>query len=62
MILVWSWGKIEGCLTDYYIAVGINYLGKVGFCEKKFFWCTGDSKKFSELPEPTMVNCGALFD
>jgi len=21
------WGKVEGCLTDYYVAIGVSYLG-----------------------------------
>ena len=42
--------------------MGVNYLGKVGFCEKKYFWCTGDSKKFSELPDPLSSSCRPLFD
>jgi len=49
-------------LTDYYIAVGINYLGHENFAEKSFFWCTGDCKKFSKLPEHLGADCCALFD
>jgi len=55
------WGKIEGCLTDYYIAVGINYLGHENFAQKSYFWCTGDCKKFSKLPE-CIRSCSSLFD
>jgi len=25
------WGKVEGCLTDYFLAVGVNYLGHANF-------------------------------
>ena len=51
-----------GCLTDYFVAVGVNYLGKVGFAQKSFFWCTGDSKQFSELPPSLGDTCRHLFD
>ena len=42
--------------------MGVNYLGKVGFAEKKFFWCTGDSKQFSELSKSQASTCKPLFD
>lgn len=53
---------IIGCLTDYYIVVGINYLGQQNFCKKVFFWCTGESKKFSMLPDPLSSTCRPIFD
>lgn len=68
------WGKIEGkwrsvtecsnllgCLTDYFIATGISYLGHTGFCKKEFFWCSGENYKFSKLPDP-LTGCKAVFD
>jgi hypothetical protein len=51
-----------GCLTDYYIAVGLRYLGNKNFPKKSYFWCTGDSMRFSELPESLGQQCGPLFD
>ena len=33
---------ILGCLTDYYIAVGVKYLGKKNFPERTYYWCSGD--------------------
>jgi hypothetical protein len=51
-----------GCLTDYYIAVGVNFLGQPDFASKKFYWCTGDNMKFSEMPAPHSASCRPLFD
>ena len=51
-----------GCLTDYYVAVGVNYLGHQDFAKKQYFWCTGDSMKFSELPVSLSATCRPLFD
>jgi len=51
-----------GCLTDYYIAIGINYLGKCDFAQKCFFWCSGENMNFSELPAPLSNTCRPLFD
>lgn len=48
-------------MTDYYIAVGINFLGQQEFASKQFFWCTGDNLKFTELPQPVR-SCSRLFD
>jgi len=31
---LYFWGKVEGCLCDYYIAVGVNYLGEQNFAKK----------------------------
>lgn len=43
-------------LTDYYIALGVNYLGHVDFPQKQFFWCSGENLKFTQLPAPKMGN------
>jgi hypothetical protein len=32
--------------------MAINYLGKMEFPEKKFFWCTSDNWIFAQLPNP----------
>jgi len=50
-----------GCLTDYFIALGVNFHGRQEFAQKQFFWCTGDNLKFSELPAPNW-GCRLLFD
>lgn len=44
------WGKVEGVVKDYYIAVALNLRGKFEFPEKKFFWAS-DNFNFSVLPE-----------
>lgn len=54
-----------GVLTDYYIALGVNYLGRPAdefSTAKQFFWCTGDNMKFSELPASLTTQCRPLFD
>lgn len=43
------WGKIKGNTRDYYIAQSLNYLGHYEFPHKRFFWCTSQNWKFSEL-------------
>lgn len=54
---------VTGCLTDYYVAVGVTYMGQPNFAKKNYFWCTGgEDMKFSELPESLASSCGALFD
>jgi len=53
---------VVGCLTDYYVAQGINFLGKQDFAQKVFFWCTADNMKFSQLPAPLSSTCRPLFD
>lgn len=52
-------------MTDYYIALGINYLGRPALefnDSKRFFWCTSENLKFSELPAPLTDKCRPLFD
>ena len=67
------WGKIEGklpqtnnnnagVLTDYYIAVGVNYLGAQDFPVRQFFWCTTANMTFSALPAPLLDTCKPIFD
>lgn len=60
---LYFWGKVEGCLTDYYVAVGVTYMGQQNFAKKNFFWCAGsENMRFSELPESLAPACGPLFD
>ena len=42
--------------------MGVNYLGHQEFADKQFFWCSGDSFKFTQLPAPTSDTCRPLFD
>lgn len=32
------WGKIEGLVKDYYIAIGLKFKDQFEFPVKKFFW------------------------
>lgn len=60
-----SWLRVYsfiGCLTDYYIALGVNYLGQQEFAQKRFFWCTGESLQFTELPKSLGSTCRPLYD
>lgn len=45
------WGKINGVKFDYFIAVGLNFRGKIEFPTKKFYWAKSDTFEFDELPE-----------
>ena len=49
-------------MTDYYIALGTNFLGHQDFAQKQYFWCSGDSFKFTQLPAPLSATCRPLFD
>ena len=49
---VQHWGKIEGTVKDYYIALGINYNGEAEFPSKTFYWCSSRNFNFAELPKP----------
>ena len=42
--------------------MGVNFLGNQDFAKKRFFWCTADNMKFSELPEPLSAKCRPVFD
>ena len=47
---LYFWGKINGEESDYYIAVGINFIGHYEFPRKRFYYATQDFI-FHELPE-----------
>ena len=44
------WGKVEGILKDYYVAVGLNYKGQYEFPRKTFYWC-GENFNFAKFPD-----------
>ena len=50
-----------GVVNDYYVAVGLIYLGVSDFPSKKFFWCSSANWIFAELPEP-LHHLGYIFD
>jgi radial spoke head protein 9 len=45
---------VTGIECDYYIAVGTNCHGQIGFPQRRFFWCTSQNYVFSEMPEARM--------
>jgi len=47
------WGKVEGTVKDYFIALGLNYSGVAGFPRKTFYWCSSRNYNFASLPSPT---------
>lgn len=46
------WGKVEGTVKDYFIALGLNYAGVTGFPKKTFYWCSSRNYNFASLPTP----------
>ncbi len=44
------WGKIEGVVKDYHIALGLNYAGSPIFPTKTFYWCSSRNYNFASLP------------
>jgi len=44
------WGKITGLKNDYYIAVGLTYMGMYEFPIKNFFWALSSDFVFNEMP------------
>jgi hypothetical protein len=44
------WGKFEGTVKDYFIALGLNYSGSPNFPKKTFYWCSSRNFSFSFLP------------
>ena len=53
---------VLGCLTDYYVAVGVKFLGHKDFPERTYYWCTGEKFMFSQLPASLSAECRPLFD
>jgi radial spoke head protein 9 len=44
------WGKINGTVKDYFIAVGLNFIGENNFCSKSFYWCSSTNFNFATMP------------
>lgn len=44
------WGKINGTVKDYFIAMGLNLVNETDFCTKKFYWCSSTNFNFASLP------------
>lgn len=44
------WGKINGTVKDYFIAMGVNLVNETDFCAKKFYWCSSSNYNFASLP------------
>lgn len=44
------WGKVNGTVKDYFIALGLNFSGETGFCSKSFYWCSSTNYNFASLP------------
>jgi len=51
------WGKVEGTVKDYFIALGLNYSGHSGFPWKTFYWCSSRNFNFSSLPHISEKIC-----
>lgn len=48
---IYFWGKCLGIEKDYYVSYGLRSKGGEFACpQKKFYWCTGDTFVFSEMP------------
>lgn len=37
-------------MKDYFVALGINFRGEVGFCSKTFYWCSSTNYNFASMP------------
>lgn len=52
-----------GVVNDYYVAVGLKYIGVSDFPTKRFFWCSGATQwAFAELPKPFVQLGKGLFE
>lgn len=54
------WGKINGTVKDYFIALGLNFNGMTGFCTKSFYWCSSANFNFASLPVVDPKNIATL--
>ena len=46
------WGKIEGTVKDYHIALGLDFVETSdSFLKKTFYWCSSRNFNFAQLPE-----------
>ena len=44
------WGKLSGLNADYYIAVGLVFMGRYEFAEKRFYYATSNDFTFKAFP------------
>ena len=52
-----------GVVNDYYVAVGLKYIGVADFPAKRFFWCSVSTQwAFAELPKPIVQLGKGLFE
>jgi hypothetical protein len=52
-----------GVVNDYYVAVGLTYVGVSDFPQKKFFWSSSSTSwAFAELPKPFAHLGKSLFE
>ena len=50
-------------VNDYFVAVGLSYVGIPDFPEKRFFWCSEATNwGFAELPKPLHHIGKGLFE
>lgn len=55
--------SLIGVVNDYYVAVGLKYVGVHDFPAKRFFWCSAATQWiFAELPKPMMHLGKGLFE
>lgn len=45
------WGRVQGTLKDYFIAIGITYKDKYEFPTKRFYYATSNDFEFVPFPE-----------
>jgi radial spoke head protein 9 len=51
---IYFWGKCLGTEKDYYVCYGLRAAaGEFACPQKKFYWCTGDTFTFTEMPVVT---------
>ena len=52
-----------GVVNDYYVAVGLKYIGVEDFPVKRFFWCSASTQwTFAEVPKPLVHLGKGLFE
>jgi len=52
---------VLGVLNDYYVAMGLTYVGAHDFPTKHFFWCSSANWTFAILPE-VVPGISHIFD
>ena len=55
------WGKIEGTVKDYHIALGLDFVEtEDSFLKKSFYWCSSRNFNYAQLPVPTETSSKAV--